>query len=53
MKNRLRRFMTLCFSLALFGASAASSQRILAETPTDPDLTRGAVFDTPYRHTLQ
>lgn len=53
MKNRLRRFMTLCFSLALFGASAASSQRILAETPTEPDRTMGAVFDTPYRHTLQ
>ena len=52
MKTRLRRLMTLCLCLVLLGTSAAFPQKLLAESPSASDIMN-AVFDTPYRHTLQ
>lgn len=52
MKTRLRRLMTLCLCLVLMGTSAAFPQKLLAESPSASDVMN-AVFDTPYRHTLQ
>ena len=44
--------MTLCLCLVLLGTSAAFPQKLLAESPSASDIMN-AVFDTPYRHTLQ
>ena len=52
MKIRLCCLMTLCLCLILLGTGAASPQKLLAESRPVSE-AMNAVFDTPYRHTLQ